>query len=289
MARVNDHALIFHFFVSFLGLICAADHYWSTSRYVHRKYLLGDWKWLYLNAFVGFDCRGRECRSPPSYAVFPWANGRHGWIRCTLVSWSNWAVPGPTSVGQSSCPVVTRPNVRSALSRVPRRGSRRCSSGVFGQPVVRAEVAAQVGVSIAHSGDFAIALAFDSGHPMGVDLEMIDIRNESTMRAQLSARETARCDEQSVSQLEMSAHLWSAKEAVGKAMRSGLTVPSCLLEVSSIQLISCGYRLEFAQLIQYAAVAVRMGDYSLAVGLPRRTRLDESDLRGDLLRELASV
>ena len=45
-------------------------------------------------------------------------------------------------------------------------------SGVFGQPVVRAEVAAQVGVSIAHSGDFAIALAFDSGHPMGVDLEM---------------------------------------------------------------------------------------------------------------------
>jgi len=162
-------------------------------------------------------------------------------------------------------------------------------SGVFGQPVVRAEVAAQVGVSIAHSGDFAIALAFDSGHPMGVDLEMIDIRNESTMRAQLSARETARCDEQSVSQLEMSAHLWSAKEAVGKAMRSGLTVPSCLLEVSSIQLISCGYRLEFAQLIQYAAVAVRMGDYSLAVGLPRRTRLDESDLRGDLLRELASV
>ena len=97
--------------------------------------------------------------------------------------------------------------------------------GVFGQPIVRCPESARVGVSIAHSGGCAVAVAFDVGHPMGIDIELIDRKREAALRSQVVDSEVSLCLAHRVPTLEMSTYLWCAKEAVGKAMLTGLTVP----------------------------------------------------------------
>nr|WP_300141328.1 4'-phosphopantetheinyl transferase superfamily protein [Propionicimonas sp.] len=149
--------------------------------------------------------------------------------------------------------------------------------GVFGQPIVRCPESARVGVSIAHSGGCAVAVAFDVGHPMGIDIELIDRKREATLRSQAVVSEVSLCLAHRVPMLEMSTHLWCAKEAVGKAMLTGLTVPSSLLEVSSVVADHDGYRIRFRNLIQYGARAVRIGNYAVALGHPRDTELEGFD------------
>ena len=146
--------------------------------------------------------------------------------------------------------------------------------GVFGQPIVRCPESARVGVSIAHSGGCAVAVAFDVGHPMGIDIELIDRKREAALRSQVVDSEVSLCLAHRVPTLEMSTYLWCAKEAVGKAMLTGLTVPSSLLEVSAVVADHDGYRIRFRNLIQYGARAVRIGNYAVALGHPRDTELE---------------
>ncbi len=145
--------------------------------------------------------------------------------------------------------------------------------GVFGQPVLACTEAASVCVSLAHSQGLAVALAFEAGHPMGVDLEAIDDRHTSTLQSQLSETERLLGYGNADTLLELSTHLWCAKEAVAKAMRTGLTVPAYLLEASAVRNSQRGLRVEFGSLPQFAAEVVTDGNYSLAIGLPRLTQV----------------
>lgn len=97
--------------------------------------------------------------------------------------------------------------------------------GVFEQPVISYLSARAPGVTISHCGEIAVALAFPSGHPMGVDIEQIDPERLVTIRSQMSQTEQAWARSAGADELALSTLIWTAKEALSKALLCGLMSP----------------------------------------------------------------
>ncbi|MPT22091.1 MAG: 4-phosphopantetheinyl transferase family protein [Starkeya sp.] len=142
--------------------------------------------------------------------------------------------------------------------------------GLFGQPVVTMPGRANVQVTLAHAGAAALALAHPEACPMGVDLECFVPAHLGALREQTTAREreavrVAMPDDEG-QQLLL---LWSLKEALSKALRTGLTVPFALLEVSHLSPVPGGLTAQFANFAQYEGIAFAADPLVAAVVRPR--------------------
>lgn len=147
------------------------------------------------------------------------------------------------------------------------------SSGVFGQPVARGAGLHNIQVSIAHSGDWAAALACDEGHPMAVDIELHDPAHSATIRSEVSETELrafagAGCD------VETSlTYLWAAKEALGKVLRSGLMAPLSFYEVGEVEPTAFGAICTYRHFAQYKCYCAKIGKLIVSIALPRKSAL----------------
>ena len=104
--------------------------------------------------------------------------------------------------------------------------------GVFEQPVVSHLSAKTPGVTISHCNEIAVALAFPAGHPMGVDIERIDPARMITIQSQLSPVECAWACLAGADEITLSTLIWTAKEALSKALTCGLMSPMEILNLS---------------------------------------------------------
>ncbi len=145
-------------------------------------------------------------------------------------------------------------------------------AGCFQQPIVVAPLDVPVGVSISHSATGACAVAFPDGHPMGIDVEEIVPDRVTTMRTQFAAGERdviARCGDE----MKLSAAVWTAKEALSKVLRCGLTVPFELLEVDGLTCADEEVSGVFRHFAQYRFQSWIRGPAVVSLVLPRRTHL----------------
>ena len=105
--------------------------------------------------------------------------------------------------------------------------------GCFHQPVVHAHLDAPLGVSISHTASTACAAAFPEAHPMGIDAEDIDAARAAVMKTRCTARELDAIADTG-DEVTLAGVVWTAKEAVSKVLRCGMTVPFELLEVEDL-------------------------------------------------------
>lgn len=113
-------------------------------------------------------------------------------------------------------------------------------SGIYGQPLVDHPRAGALSVSVTHSHGLALAIAFPSAVPMGIDLETTSAMSEDAVRAvtgelQCSATESAWLAGRSVNEATACALLWTAREALGKSLCVGVNSPLGLLALSEIR------------------------------------------------------
>lgn len=80
------------------------------------------------------------------------------------------------------------------------------------------------GISISHSRDIAVAIAFDPAYSCGIDVEFFREDRITTMR-KVSPEEVVPQDLQSVT------IAWSAKEALSKALGTGFAIPLDKLKI----------------------------------------------------------
>jgi acyl transferase domain-containing protein/phosphopantetheinyl transferase len=123
-----------------------------------------------------------------------------------------------------------------------------------GRPVVRTASGRDVRVSIAHKGDFAVALARE-GHDPGIDIERIEAREDSFAQLSFTPEELhlVEGDERD----EALTLLWAAKEAAAKARGTGLAGDPLRLRVrerSGARLLVDGMRVD----------TMRHGDHIIA-------------------------
>lgn len=149
-------------------------------------------------------------------------------------------------------------------------------SGVFGQPVMTGPyaVCGDLGVSISHSPDFAVALVFHRGHPMGVDVDLpsagdidpvLDDLTDDTRR-QLDALRYDDCD--------AAALIWTARESLAKTLTTGMMTPLSLYAPSRIARQAECVVLHYANFAQYKTIAWPGAKGWLAITLPAQSDLD---------------
>jgi 4'-phosphopantetheinyl transferase len=115
-------------------------------------------------------------------------------------------------------------------------------SGIYGQPLVRHPRAGSAEVTVSHSHGLAVALAYPAEYPMGIDLETVSAVSAETIIGELEASppELTWLATGGVDDATACCVLWTAREALGKALRIGLNSPLGILALSDIRIDSAG-------------------------------------------------
>jgi 4'-phosphopantetheinyl transferase len=148
--------------------------------------------------------------------------------------------------------------------------------GTFGQPVV--EGVAGLGVSLSHSDDLAVALAFPLTHPLGIDIEQVRPRNENALRSQLTGREIDRFVAPAADPLAIMTALWCIKEALSKLLGGGLAIEASVMEVRELREEGGLLHARFVNIAHVAARACLNADMAMAVTMPHDGGLDMAAL-----------
>jgi 4'-phosphopantetheinyl transferase len=144
--------------------------------------------------------------------------------------------------------------------------------GVFEQPILRCNGNGRWDITISHAGSLAVVLAYPTGHPMGIDIERIDPASHETILSQLSEQERKWLQVSVRRKLEIATALWAAKEALSKALRSGLMSPVEIYSLAEFRDVEPGV-LEgyFENFAQYKAIIWIGSSHALSIVLPKRS------------------
>lgn len=146
--------------------------------------------------------------------------------------------------------------------------------GVFSNPIVCYPTGNPWQVSISHSDSLVCAIAFPTLHPMAVDVECVDPEKVPAMATQLRDSEKAELVRQGLDVTTASTLLWTAKEALSKALCTGLMCPFDVFEVHSLTRISPSeFEGLYRNLAQYKFRSWIYDTNVLTITLPRRTEI----------------
>ena len=138
--------------------------------------------------------------------------------------------------------------------------------GCWHQPVVRGPVGG-LAVTLAHQEGVAVALAHDDRAMAGIDVEPFDREMAAAVASQVSASEAAWA--RTMSGAPGWHLLWTAREALGKLMRSGLLRPQVLAATQDWKRCPAGWTATFEQDDLIAARSVVSRGYVVTWVLPR--------------------
>lgn len=148
--------------------------------------------------------------------------------------------------------------------------------GVFHQPILYSdEINTCHQVSIAHTQDFGAALIFEERHPMGLDIEMNDVQHNSTIISQLTPFEKKFLEDHWKSTFNIHPYtwIWTVKEALGKVLKTGLTVPMSVYELNQIDREGVFIVSTYKNFPQYKALSFIWNEAVISIVLPRKTEM----------------
>jgi phosphopantetheinyl transferase len=141
--------------------------------------------------------------------------------------------------------------------------------GVFEQPVLEiSNCSARYDISVSHKDNIAASLIFPQYHPAGIDIDVIVPQNINTLNRLITAYEQQICLDDS----ERKMVIYTAKEALSKIMRCGLTVPVHFLEVKKLQKEEKYYYGVFTNFCQYKFISFAVDDYIITMVFPRNSK-----------------
>ena len=143
--------------------------------------------------------------------------------------------------------------------------------GVFGFPVIQPD-AKGMQVSIAHTAHSGIAVCFNEKYPVGIDIEELDSRHDTTIHTVLTDKEIHLASGMSES---LYYHIiWAAKEALSKAVKTGFLLPLFLFEVKSIYKSENYYKIDFENFSLFTGIVFQIKEHIIALVVPARLKLD---------------
>lgn len=143
--------------------------------------------------------------------------------------------------------------------------------GVFGFPVVH-PVNKGMQVSIAHTAYSGIALGFNEKYPVGVDMELLDATHNTTIRTTFTGKELQLAG--GVQETLYCHIIWSAKEALSKAIKTGFLLHLPLLEIKSIAPKENFYKVEFEHFSLFTGIVFQLKEYIIALVVPTRLTIN---------------
>ena len=154
-------------------------------------------------------------------------------------------------------------------------------TGVFTQPVVCCPMKTNCQVSISHADRVSTSIAYDEKHPIGIDIESMHSKNAATVMEYLTTEEKKFLFDEYSPLL-----FWTAKEALSKALKTGLTIPLNLLEINSIERGGDFHHVTFKNFSQYKAIVFTFGENILSIAYPSRSQLNFDSMNTRDFREI---
>jgi len=149
--------------------------------------------------------------------------------------------------------------------------------GSFNQPYVRGKIWNLPGISLAHSGNYALGICFPLGHPMGIDIEPISRTKFETLQTQMTELELSVIEDKFESRECGIMQFWSMKEALSKAIRCGLMTPFKIMELDKIEVKGDGtIECRFLNFGQYRGYSVIIHNYVMTIVLPYKSSINEN-------------
>lgn len=148
----------------------------------------------------------------------------------------------------------------------------RIENGIFQHPVVMQAPHNNTQVSISHTEGIGAALAFPETYPMAIDIEIISLKKADIIKPLLSSSEV------NLNMFEtMEVHfmfLWTAKEALSKVLKCGLTVPFEMLEINSVRKVENIIVSDFKKFKQYKAISFYIKNLICSLVYPQSLNLE---------------
>ncbi len=143
--------------------------------------------------------------------------------------------------------------------------------GIFNQPIITYGDKQNSQVSITHCGNIGAALVFAEAHPMGIDIEKVDMNRIGVLESEMTQKEIDLIQTHSLSYGKMLTLLWTAKEALSKSLKTGLMTPFYIYEVDKIEDIGDSIVSSFKNFIQYKATSFYLDNYVCSIVYPKMT------------------
>tara|TARA_B110000259_G_scaffold145630_1_gene164045 strand:- start:9843 stop:10556 length:714 start_codon:yes stop_codon:yes gene_type:complete len=137
-------------------------------------------------------------------------------------------------------------------------------NGIFGQPVVSGVNISGIQISISHKNDMAIAVAFFDFTPLAVDLEKIRLGSLEEIKSQLSQSEVNNFAHND----SMATLLWTVKESLSKALKTGLMTNLKIYEISELIRKDHYYICYFRNFPQYKCYSYFFDDMVFSIIFP---------------------
>lgn len=138
--------------------------------------------------------------------------------------------------------------------------------GVFDQPILKVlDGHHSYDISISHKRDVVATLVFGQDHPTGIDLELI----APTLPGVFEKIHTRNERKISQNKAEGPIVLYSAKEALSKVLRCGLTAPLHFFEVKEVECCDDIFFGVFRNFNQYRFLALSNNGYILTLVFPK--------------------
>ncbi|TCS93643.1 4'-phosphopantetheinyl transferase superfamily protein [Hazenella coriacea] len=147
-------------------------------------------------------------------------------------------------------------------------------NGVFNQPVVVCEPYSNIQVSLTHCEDLAAAAAFNDLLMIGIDIEKIQQSLHRGVEAELTQYEKELLHQVPCSYESFLLLIWTIKESLSKALKTGLTVSLSVLEVQSIEVNDGYYLSTFTHFDQYHTISFIVKDYAFSMTYPKNVEID---------------
>ena len=151
-------------------------------------------------------------------------------------------------------------------------------AGVFGFPVVRSRFLENMQVSISHTDEFGLALAYPEAHPLGIDTERVDTERVASVASTLDEQEELLLRGLLLPRPVSLTLLWTAKESLTKVLRTGLTLDLKLAAVKSLAKADNVWVGHFGNFGQYKSLSLLFSNRVCSVVLPEKTSVDLAPL-----------
>lgn len=157
------------------------------------------------------------------------------------------------------------------LANIKTPKSIQIDTGVFQFPVVKCPEFSNIQVSISHCDAIGWSIAYPEAHPMGIDVEKIDITRRKDILSQLTHKEKTNLLN-NYNNIAGYTALFSIKEALSKVIRTGMMLDFKFLEIDNIKVTEQTMECTFTHFGQYKAVAYFKNEYVFSIVLPKRTK-----------------
>ena len=136
-------------------------------------------------------------------------------------------------------------------------------------------------ITISHSHNIAIAIACSHEHPLGIDIEKMTDKNKAAIERSSTEQEKKQLQKLNDIKHPFPLHqtaLWTIKESLSKAIRTGLMTPFKLIEATNLTPEEHVWTNHFKNFSQYKCHTWSIHEnevtYILSLSLPKKSNID---------------